>query len=340
MSSSAPATTVADCALTSFLDSFWDPARRYFTTYSDRQLHPEHAVGPADGLYTDFWWEAQLWDLVMDAYERTSDPAYGELVHAVYDGFAAAYPTFANDYNDDMGWWAQGSARAYELTGRARYLDRARSILDSIWEQRDTTYKGGIWWRRSVRDQKNVATNGPAAITAVKIYLATGDTAYLDRAQTLYSWIKSNLQARGQVYDRIEHGQLVKSNHTYNTGNYIGAATALYRATRDGSYLSDALSTADWVVDNLHVDGILPYEGIGDGAGFKPILVRHLQRLSVELGQPQYQPFLKHNAEQAWRNRRAGDGLIGPDWNAPAPETALQSLTAGAGAALLQIVAL
>jgi hypothetical protein len=57
-------------------------------------------------------------------------------------------------------------------------------------------------------------------------------------------------------------------------------------------------------------------------------------------GQPQYQPFLKHNAEQAWRNRRAGDGLIGPDWNAPAPETALQSLTAGAGAALLQIVAL
>jgi hypothetical protein len=32
--------------------------------------------------------------------------------------------------------------------------------------------------------------------------------------------------------------------------------------------------------------------------------------------------------------------LIGPDWNAPAPETALQSLTAGAGAALLQIVAL
>jgi hypothetical protein len=60
----------------------------------------------------------------------------------------------------------------------------------------------------------------------------------------------------------------------------------------------------------------------------------------VELGQPQYLPFLRHNAEHAWRNRRTSDGLIGPDWNSPAPSAPLQSLTAGAGAALLQIVAL
>jgi predicted alpha-1,6-mannanase (GH76 family) len=336
MSSPAPAATVADRALTSFLNSFWDPERRYFTTYSDRRIHPEHAFGPADGLYTDFWWEAQLWDLVMDAYERTRGPQYEALIHDVYDGFAAFYPDFLIDYNDDMGWWAQGSARAYELTGRARYLDRARSILDSIWEQRDSTYNGGVWWRRSVRDQKNVATNGPAAITAVKVYAATGDTEYLDRAQTLYSWIKSNLQAGGHVYDRIEHGKLVKNLHTYNPGNYIGAAVALYRATHDGSYLSDALSTADWVVAEL--PGTLPSEGIGDGAGFKPILVRHLHRLAVQLGQPQYLPYLRHNAAEAWKNRRA-DGLIGPDWSTPAPEGAVQSLTAGAGAAVLQIVA-
>lgn len=333
--STSPAAARADSALASFLESYWDPARRYFTTYSDRQLHPEHAFGPADGLYTDFWWEAQLWDLVMDAYERTGD--HEDLLHAVYDGFAAAYPTFINDYNDDVGWWAQGSARAYELTGVSRYLDRARELLDSIWEQRDAT--GGIWWRRSVRDQRNVATNGPAAITAVKVYAATGDTQYLDRAQTLYSWIKSNLQSRGQVYDRLEHGVLVKNNHTYNAGNYIGAATALYGATRDGSYLSDALSAADWVASQPYVDGVLPSEGVGDGPGFKPILVRHLHRMAVELGQPQYLPFLRHNAERAWHNRRTSDGLIGPDWNSPTPAGPMQSLTAGAGAALLQIVA-
>ncbi|GAA1571630.1 glycoside hydrolase family 76 protein [Kribbella sancticallisti] len=326
----------ADQVLASFLESFWDPAARYFTTYSDRRIHPEHAIGPRDGLYTDFWWEAQLWDLVMDAHERTG--LYEELIHDIYDGFAGFYPDFLIDYNDDMGWWAQGSARAYELTGQDRYLDRARSILDSIWAHRDATYNGGIWWRRSVRDQKNVATNGPAAITSVKVYAATGDTQYLDRAQTLYSWIKSNLQAGGAVYDRIEQGTSVKTLHTYNPGYYIGAATALYKATRDGSYLSDALSTADWVLGELP-DG-LPFEGIGDGAGFKPVLVRHLHRLAVDLGQPQYLPYLRRNAARAWENRRVGDGLIGPDWSSPAPDGPLQSLTAGAGAAVLQIVAL
>jgi predicted alpha-1,6-mannanase (GH76 family) len=326
----------ADSALASFLGSFWDPSRKYFTTYSDRTVHAEHAIGPADGLYTDFWWEAQLWDLVMDAYERTGSAEHAALIHSVYDGFAAFFPDFTIDYNDDMGWWAQGSARAYELTGEARYLDRARSILDSIWEHMDSTNGGGIWWRRSVRDQKNVATNAPAVITAVKVYAATGDTQYLDRAQTLHSWIKSHLQAGGAVYDRLEHGALVKNLHTYNPGNYIGAATALYQVTRDGSYLSDALTCADWVVGEL--PGVLPYEGVGDGAGFKPILVRHLHRLAVSLGQPQYLAYLRENAVRAWANRRPGDGLIGPDWAAPAPSEPLQSLTAGAGAALLQIV--
>src|SRR5688500_16470165 len=60
----------ADAAMDAFVEAFWDPSRNYFFTYSDRQVHEEHAHGPEDGLYTDFWWEAQLWDLVMDAYER------------------------------------------------------------------------------------------------------------------------------------------------------------------------------------------------------------------------------------------------------------------------------
>jgi hypothetical protein len=46
-------------------------------------------------------------------------------------------------------------------------------------------------------------------------------------------------------------------------------------------HLSDALSTADWVVANLHVDGILAYEGTGDGAVFKPIRLGAAARLTA-----------------------------------------------------------
>ena len=329
----------ADTAMAAFLDRFWDPAKKYFYTYSDRQIHPEHAVGPEDGLYTDFWWEAQLWDVVMDAYERTRGSAYRKLIDDVYDGFAACYPTFLNDYNDDMGWWAQGSARAYELTGSQHYLDRARTVLDSVLAYCDDTYGGGIWWRRSVQDQKNVATNAPAAITATKVYVATGDVRYLDQAQALYSWVKTALQSAGPVYDRIESpsGTLVKTDYTYNPGNYLGAASALYKATGDSTYLSDAIGAADWAVANLAKGGTLPFEGTGDGGGFKPILVRHLDRLARDHGQVQYLGFLQHNAEQAWNHRRTSDDLIGPDWSVPAPAGPLQSLSAGAGASILQI---
>jgi rhamnogalacturonyl hydrolase YesR len=141
----------------------------------------------------------------------------------------------------------------------------------------------------------------------VKVYAATGDTSYLDKAQALYSRIR-------------------KQPRRENAGIYIGAATSLYGATRDGSYLSDALSTADWVVTQPLT-------------GDRSILVRQLHRLAVELGQPQYLPFLQHHAEQAWRNRRTSDGLIGPDWSSPTPSGRLDSLAAAAGVTLLQIVA-
>jgi len=236
--------TVADTALASFLDVYWDP----------------------DHL--------DLWDLVMDAYER--DPVHESLVHTVYDSATSI-----------DGSWAQGCTRAYELTGLSRYLDRAVELL---------------------REQRSSES---AAIAAVKVYAATGDTQYLDKAQTLYSSIKR--QPRGQV---------------------IGAATALYGVTRDGSYLSDALSTADRVITRPYVDGVLPP---GES---RVVLVRQLHRLAVELGQPQYLPFLEYNARQAWSNRRTSDGLIGPNWNSPTPAGPLPMLTAAAGAALLQIVAL
>lgn len=248
MSSPAVPLTIADAALASFLDAYWDP---------------EH-------------FSPELWDLAMDAYER--DGVHESLVHEVYDGVTAF---------DDIASWAQGCARAYELTGLSRYLDRAAELL---------------------REQQNSES---CAIAAAKVYAATGDTQYLDKAQTLYSWIK-----------RQPHGQV------------IGAAAALYGATRDGSYLSDALSTADRVITQPYVDGVLP------PTDSRTILVRQLHQLAIELGQPQYLPFLRHNAAEAWRNRRTGDGLIGPNWSSPTPPGRLPILTAAAGAALLQIVAL
>ncbi|MEV5322802.1 glycoside hydrolase family 76 protein [Nonomuraea fastidiosa] len=329
----------ADAAMSAFISTFWDPQKKYFYTNSDRKIHPEHAHGPEGGLYTDFWWEAQLWELVMDAYERTRGSTYRTMIDDVYAGFVAAYPTFENDFNDDLGWWALACARAYEITGDTAYLDRSRELFERIWAFHDSTYGGGIWWRRSVRDQKNVATNAPAVLTATKLYTATGEASYLERARGLFAWIKENLQEDGHVYDHLQDaGTLVKWDFTYNFGTYISAAAALRKVTGADSYLDDARAAADWATTYLTNGGTLLHEGVDDGGGFKARLVRALNTLVKEHGQRQYLPFLQRNATQAWSHRRATDNLVGPDWSAPAPGTYLQSLTAAAPVSMLQIV--
>ncbi len=331
----------ADLAISAFIARFWDPEKKYFYTNSDRQIHRQHAHGPEEGLYTDFWWEAQLWELVMDTYQRTQLAAHRWMIEDVYEGFLKSYPAFANDFNDDLGWWALASIRAYEITSDARYLARSKILLDSMWVYEDSVYGGGIWWRRGKQDQKNVATNAVAATVAAKLYAITGDCAYLTNAQSIFSWLSRRLQRGGRVYDRItgaDPGSVVKADFTYNFGTYIGAAIALYAATGDDAYMSTAISSADWATRHLINNGVLIFEGIDDAGGFKAILIRSLVELATIYGQKQYLPFLKRNSFQAWSNRRPVDNLVGPDWSAPAPGTYLQSLTAAAAVSLLQLV--
>jgi predicted alpha-1,6-mannanase (GH76 family) len=330
----------ADAAMEAFVEAFWDPSRNYFFTYSDRRIHEEHAHGPEDGLYTDFWWEAQLWDLVMDAYERTGDQQYREMLDDVYDGFVAYYPTFENDFNDDQGWWAKGCVRAYEITGEQRYLDCAEDLFATIWAERDDVYGGGIWWRKSVRDQKNVATNATAAWTAARLYAATDDPAYLASAENLFDWVDTHLHEDGHVHDHYEGdpARLVKWDFTYNFGTYIGAATSLASVTGDETYLDRATAAADWSTEHLTNAGTFVSEGINDGGGFKPVLVRSLMTLVDEHGQDQYLPMLQANATQAWSHRRSSDDLMGPNWSAPTGDEPLQSLTAAAAVSALQVV--
>ncbi|HEX2915383.1 MAG TPA: glycoside hydrolase family 76 protein [Chloroflexia bacterium] len=340
--------TDADNAMNAFVNTFWNSGANYFYTNSDHQVHSQHAFGPSGGLYSDFWWEAQLWEVVMDAYQRTNSATYRSMLDSVYNGWTSNYPnpTSTNDFNDDLGWWALASARAYELTGNTAYRTEAKFLFDSIYSYYDSTTGGGIWWKRDVHDQKNVATNAPAVITAVKLSKALGDSTYLTKAQNIYNWLKSVLQSGGHVYDHVDSaGTVSKWDFTYNFGTFIGAADALYGATNNTAYLNDATSVANWATTYLTIGGTVIYEGTNgtptpdDAGGFKMIFARYLNELASKYGQSQYLSFLQKNATQAWNHRRTSDNLVGPDWSAPAPTNSyLQSMTAASGADILQFI--
>ncbi|GHF43326.1 putative alpha-1,6-mannanase (GH76 family) [Deinococcus metalli] len=334
-------------AMQDFLAAYWDADAGYFLAWNRGAPFPRPTgAGPAGGRYSDFWWEAQLWDLVLDA--ATRDPADARarsLIGAVYDGFDRAYPEWSNDYNDDLGWWAQAAMRAYVLTGETRYLDRARSLFAAIWASWTPDGGGGVLWRRSGGDQKNVATNAPLAVTAVRLYQATGDSTYLTRARALYAFVDEHLTDGGaRVYDNIENGELRRWEFTYNIGNVVLAALALREVTAEPAERADLLSRAtratDWALDTLTNAGVLLDEGAGDGAAFKGVFLRALHTLSLvpELGaapRERYAASLRDQATQVWNVRRPSDGLVGSDWSAPQVRGVIESVAAASAVTAL-----
>jgi predicted alpha-1,6-mannanase (GH76 family) len=341
----------ATTAFDAFVDTFWDAERGYFFTWSDRVVHPEHAHGPEGGLYTDFWWEAQLWEMVMDRYERAGDDESRAMIDEVWEGFRAAYPDWReNDWNDDIGWWARGAVRAYELTGEQRYLDASIEMFDFISQYEDEQYGGGIWWKNvdignGSANQKNVATNGTAIQIAVMLAEATGDETYLATAERLFAWLDDRfLIEDGRLRDNIsgpaDAPVWADWVFTYNQGGYAGAALALHRATGDDAYLAQSRLAIDWSIANITNAGVLKGEGTGDGGGFRAVLTRNVRELIDDAAlasadRAAYEAFLTRNASQAV-NAVNSIGIGGYDWSQPAPEEPIQSLAAGTTAAIAQ----
>ncbi|GHO87511.1 glycoside hydrolase family 76 protein [Dictyobacter formicarum] len=330
----------ADTAMQTYVNTFYDSNAKYF--YYDT----------SHSKYNDFWKEAISWDIVMDAYQRTNSATYRQMIDDVYDGFMARNSdmstacntsnsfTLSNNYNDDIGWWAKASIRAYEITGESRYENCAKRLFDSIYAYWDTsTYGGGIWWTRTNPTQKNVATNAPAAITAAKLAVDLPDNSYLSKAEAIYSWVKSTLtNGSGTVYDDYDSGTLHTWQFTYNYGTFIGAADALYHDTNTSSYLTDAENAANTSMTAVTQNGILQDEGTGDGGGFKGIYARYVAELATTYHQSQYLSFLQKNATVAWSNRRSPDNLINTNWTTEAPSGTIETHAAGSAVAILQDV--
>ncbi|WP_313771831.1 carbohydrate-binding protein [Neobacillus niacini] len=315
----------ADTAIEAFNAKFWDSEEKYFWTNSNQ-----------GNDYQGFWVEAELWEMVMDAYLHTSDASLKEKLRKqiddIFEGTVAKYGEdwTNNPFNDDIMWWALGSARAYDITKNERYLEKAKYYFDFVYDNEwdDDFANGGIWWKNDEHTTKNACINFPAAQAAIEIYKITKDEHYLEAATRIYRWSKTMLtDGNGKVFDRIEveRGTVPDATH-YNQGTFIGSAVGLYQITGNKVYLDDAVKAAKFTQDHL-VDGndLLRYEGPnGDLKGGKTILVRNLAYLQDtlnETSESKYEQFtsdynywLAYNAEFAWSHRNA-ENIVDGNWS-------------------------
>ncbi len=258
----------------------------------------------------DFWQQAEILEIVIDAYEQTGDEKYLAVMEDMYRGFISnrgkdwAY----NEYNDDIMWMTIACSRAYLITQDKKFLEQAEKHFNLVFERGwSEDLGGGLFWRTD-NQTKNSCINCPAVIAACLLGEATGKEEYMDKALMIYNWEKENLFGEtGAVFDAYDLKTGINQwSSTYNQGTFIGAAMKLYQYSGDRVYLEDAKKAADYTVNTMFSGGVMNTEGDGnDLPGFKGILARWMGKFVRECRQHQYKEWLNLNAMAAWNNRNS-----------------------------------
>lgn len=233
-----------------------------------------------------------------------------------------AYPAFlekVDRYYDDNGLVGIDYLQAYQVSPRPEYLARAKDAFTFILSGWSDQLGGGVTWLEGHGDQKPACSNGMAALLALKLYGATGDSSYLDWGKRFYSWMRDNLQDSAGLYvnDRkTADGSLNKTYWTYNSGSMLEASVLLYRFTGDKTYLREAQRIAAASHARFGQKLADGRTSILDLPWFVLVLFRGYEALYQEDGNPMFLHTIISNVEYAWQRSRDQYGLVFNNWNA------------------------
>lgn len=297
-------------------------------------------------------------------YDATGDTAYITLLRErVMPGLnqyldtlraPAAYASYVNSapqsdrFYDDNIWLGIDFTDFYLATSNPDYLDTARMIWKFIESGTDDKLGGGIYWCEQKKGGKNTCSNAPGSVYALKLFKATGDSAYLDAGKALYHWTKTNLQDTTDClyFDHVlMNGRIGRAKFAYNAGQMMQAAALLYQLTGDEAYLTDAQDIARGAHKHF-------FSGVAtDAAGefpllergniwFTAVMMRGFYELYLADGNPAYMNDFVRNLDQAWSVMRdASTGLFNEDWSGKEKKDKQWLLTQGAMVEMLATAA-
>ena len=310
-----------------------------------------NASGAADVLMSSYdpvkaWWPSSWWNsavamqTVEDYMLRTGDERYLPAVDNTFEKNKGVFPAgelsgdpilghFTSRAIDDSAWWGLTWVAAYDLTGNRKYLDEAVTIGDYVHGYWDTsTCGGGVWWDAEKTYKNSVTTGLYIRLTAELHNRIRGDSTWLGRSSTAWSWFRSSglINSSGLVNDGLNgscqnNGQTVWS---YNQGLAIGAGVELWRANHDPLVLATARQLADAAITSPHLvtDGVLTEScdaidrTCDDNAKqFKGVFMRYLMDAFDTTHEPRYGAFLERQAWSIWTNDRDAGGRLGQRWS-------------------------
>ncbi|MEV0384811.1 glycoside hydrolase family 76 protein [Nonomuraea sp. NPDC050643] len=294
----------------------------YFGAPGEQLFDNWHPLGPGDNDVFNYWWLAHAMDVRIDAYQRTSDPAWLERARRILDGIRLRNGgELFNDYFDDMLWLALATLRLAEATGDpGLYGDAGRlwqHVLDHGWNDHEG---GGIAWRGAQPYYKNTPANAPFVILSARLHRRTGDARYREWGLRVMDWLEGALvEPGGFVHDGVnrqqDHAIDADWRFTYNQGLYVGACVEL----GGEGYLERAARTARTAIAELSAEGVFAVEGEGGDEGlFKGVFYRYARELVEAADVPEVRDFVLESTDRLWRScERDGLLLANGDWNHP-----------------------
>ncbi|MGO1597010.1 MAG: glycoside hydrolase family 76 protein [Sphingobacterium sp.] len=298
--------------------------------------HYDRYVQLLDDLYANADYYLGTFELV--SYTQTKEWSVYAVNRANQKGQADVTGVL-NVYDDQM-WLVRELLDSYKLTGKSDYLEKAEYLTAYVLDGWDVTREqngaesGGIPWGPGYTT-KHACSNGPLVSSLVWLHeLYQGKSAqvehrfineddletrqveqvekqkyYLDYAQAVYDWQKTNLLNTDGVYTDMMGGcvpncdvryeeidgvryrantpltEAVGEAFTYNSGTMLSGAADLYRVTGSDDYATDARNLSKNSFDNFATLGkdLPEYYSFGtDGFKnwFNGILVRGFHDVS------------------------------------------------------------
>ena len=239
-----------------------------------------------------------------------------------------AYASYINTapvsdrFYDDNIWIGLDFTDLYLLTGKKEYLSQAKMVWRFIESGTDDKLGYGISWCEQKKNGKNTCSNAPGSVYASKLFLATGDSSYLQAGIRLYEWTKENLQdpADGLYFDNKSlNGDIGKAKFAYNSGQMMQSASLLYQLTGKKEYLTDAQNIAkgchNYFFMNYTPENTNAFKMIKKGdVWFTAVMLRGFIELYEIDHNKIYLNSFNKSLDYAWEHARDEKGLFNTDF--------------------------
>lgn len=231
---------------------------------------------------------------------------------AAYASYLPANPLPDRFYDDNV-WIGLDFIDLYCATKNRKYLKSAMQVWQFIMSGNDSVLGGGIYWCEQKKESKNTCSNAPGAVMALKLYKATLQRLYLEKAVELYEWTRRNLYDEKECLysDNINlKGRISGAKYSYNTGQMLQAAVLLYEMTGKERYLAEADTLAEACAARFMSKREDGYCLKLDNIWFDAILLRGILEYARFRNADRLLAIYRKSLKGLWERRNVATGLM------------------------------